>query len=206
MGGKSISSTTRKIDIVYAANDLCRDREFDNVSVGDICAAADISTSTFYRLFNGKSDIPAWYLRFATNSSIEQMGTLFTCEQAFQVMLELMQRCRFLYDSVKDTAEMNLVDRNENRRLCQCILRNLRDYHGVEIDEELELEIRWVTAAGVALSGEWLHGCLEGTPEELARIFSDCYPARLRSLLDAAPTRKPETSPNISVILALISA
>lgn len=205
MEGESISLIARKLDVVYAANELCRKRRFDAIAVSDICDAAGISPSTFYRLFNGKHDVPAWYLRFATNSSIDHMGAYFSCEQAFCVMLGLMERCRFLYSNVKDTPEMDMIDRAENERISQRILENLCDYHDIEPDEELKYELSWVTVAGVALSGEWLHGRFEEAPDKLARIFAECYPQRLRALLDAPPAKDIETPANIGVVLALIS-
>lgn len=206
MEDESISLIAKKLDVVHAANELCRKRKFDAISVSDICDAAGISTSTFYRLFNGKHDVPAWYLRFATNSSIEQIGACFKCEQAFCVMLGLMERCRHLYGNVKDTPEMNMVDRTEIERISQCVLQNLREYHDIEPDEELKYELSWVTVAGVALSGEWLHGNFKEEPNKLARIFADCYPQRLRTLLDAPPANTPETPASIGVVLALTSS
>lgn len=206
MEGESVSLIAKKLDVVHAANGLCRQRKFDVIAVGDICKAAGISTSTFYRLFNGKHDIPAWYVRFATRSSIDQIGACFTCEQAFSVMLELMGRCRFLYDNVKNTSEMDMVDRTENERINQRILQNLRDYHDIEPDKELKYELFWATVAGVALSGEWLHGRIVETPDTLAHIFADCYPKRLRDALDAPPVKEPKVPASIGIVLALVSS
>lgn len=203
---ESISQIAKKLDVVNAANELCRIRKFDSIPVGDICDAAGISTSTFYRLFKGKHDVPAWYLRFSTSFSIEQIGACFTCEQAFRVMLGLMGRCRFLYGNVKDTPEMDMVDRAENKRIAQRIIQNLRDYHGIEPDDELRCALDWVTVAGVALSGEWLHGQLEGTSDKLAHLFAQCYPERLRNLLDATPAVAPEAPDGIGIVLALTSS
>lgn len=203
MEGESISLIAKKLDIVCSANELCRERKFEAISVGEICDAAGISTSTFYRLFNGKHDMPAWYLRFAAHSSIEQIGACFTCEQGFCVMLGLMQRCQFLYGNVKDTPEMDLVDHTEIERISQCTQQNLREYHDIEPDKELTYEIFWVTVAGVSLSGEWLHGRFKEDPDALACIFAACYPQRLRALLDAPPVKDPETPASIGIVLAL---
>ena len=54
------NTAVKKQLIAVAANKLARENEFDSITVDMICQCAQISRSSFYRLFQDKYDILMW--------------------------------------------------------------------------------------------------------------------------------------------------
>ena len=72
--------------IADAAVGLFRDRGYDTVSVGDICAAAGVARSSFYRAFSCKNDILRRIFEHTDANSIVSVEELLAAENDFDRM------------------------------------------------------------------------------------------------------------------------
>lgn len=72
--------------IADAAVGLFRDRGYETVSVGDICAAAGVARSSFYRAFSCKNDILRRLFEHTDANSIVSVEELLAAENDFDRM------------------------------------------------------------------------------------------------------------------------
>ena len=72
--------------IADAAVVLFRDRGYETVSVGDICAAAGVARSSFYRAFSCKNDILRRIFEHTDANSIVSVEELLAAENDFDRM------------------------------------------------------------------------------------------------------------------------
>ena len=72
--------------IADAAVGLFRDRGYETVSVGDICAAAGVARSSFYRAFSCKNDIIRRIFEHTDANSIVSIEELLAAENDFDRM------------------------------------------------------------------------------------------------------------------------
>ena len=72
--------------IADAAVGLFRDRGYETVSVGDICAAAGVARSSFYRAFSCKNDIIRRIFEHTDANSIVSVEELLAAENDFDRM------------------------------------------------------------------------------------------------------------------------
>ena len=72
--------------VADAAVGLFRDRGYETVSVGDICAAAGVARSSFYRAFSCKNDILRRIFEHTDANSIVSVEELLAAENDFDRM------------------------------------------------------------------------------------------------------------------------
>ena len=78
--------------IADAAVGLFRDRGYETVSVGDICAAAGVARSSFYRAFSCKNDIIRRIFEHTDANSIVSVEELLAAENDFDRMWIISDR------------------------------------------------------------------------------------------------------------------
>ena len=78
--------------IADAAVGLFRDRGYETVSVGDICAAAGVARSSFYRAFSCKNDIIRRIFEHTDANSIVSVEELLAAENDFDRMWTIGDR------------------------------------------------------------------------------------------------------------------
>lgn len=184
MQGETFSIISRRFFIATTANELCKKTSLDDITIDDICEAAGVSRSSFYRAFHSKYDIAPWCLRFPLEEGVGKMGRSLTCQEGIATTLEIFALFKDLFNAAKSTSEMKVCDDAERQHVTALIRETLEACHGADVDEELAFQIEWVTAAGLDVSENWIRGTIDKPSDELAKLFASCYPLRLRKLLD----------------------
>lgn len=95
---KEYAGTVKKI--VDTAIELFKREGYENVSVNEICKAADVSRSSFYNIFSGKNDIIVYMFSFLEWDMENIMSSFLTADNDFE-------RMWMLCDSVLSIAENN---------------------------------------------------------------------------------------------------
>ena len=104
MHSETFSIVSRRFFIAAATNELCKKISLEDLSVDDICEAAGVSRSGFYRAFHSKYDIAPWCLRFPLDEGVGQMGRTLTCQEGIAVTLEIFSLFKDLFNAAKDTS------------------------------------------------------------------------------------------------------
>lgn len=195
------SIISKRFFIATTANELCKRTSLDDIAVDELCETAGVSRSSFYRAFHSKYDIAPWCLRFPLEEGVGKMGRTLTCQEGIAITLEIFGLFKDLFNAAKKTLEMKVCDEAERNHVVALIRATLEECHGVDIDEGLGFQIEWVTAAGLAISEDWICGASEKSSAELAELFANSYPARLRKLLDSPVDRSDDGEFDLSKLV-----
>lgn len=74
--------------ILRTVYELVEEIPFDKLSISLICDRVGISRPTFYRYFSDRNEVCNWFIRTTLNSSLTQLGILFSWHEA------LLRFCR----------------------------------------------------------------------------------------------------------------
>lgn len=184
MRKESLVLASKRLLIATAVNSLCEGRDLDDVPIEEICRAADISRSGFYRTFGSKYDIATWCQTFPLTEGIGKMGHTHTCHEGLNFSFEGLSLFKTLISASKGSPEMSVCD-DESRQLVADMLKDtLQRHHRVDVDDILSFQVDWVVAAGMVMAQDWMAGKLDKTPSEMADLIEESYPPRLRNLLN----------------------
>ena len=161
-------------------HELAAAKDIDKISIRDIVDNSGYSMATFYRHFKDKYDLIMWdYARKASRISEEMKrdGTILS-----HVMEDGARRFHegkaylgnlLLHTSGRESFVQYMTEVNY-RVFLQQILKDS------EPDKTTALLSRTYCLGAVALTCEWLTGRLDLTVEELAALYEDALPQRLR--------------------------
>lgn len=74
-----------------ALTEIARDRDVEEISVGDITERAGVNRSTFYQHYGDKSDLLADVLDVITADLVSQVSADLEPAQAYQVLVRYLQ-------------------------------------------------------------------------------------------------------------------
>lgn len=177
-------NSTKKLIVAMAANKIAREKEFDGISVDTICQRAQISRSSFYRLFRDKYEILLWCEDLPFQKGIAQMGRTLTCAEGVAVMLEAFGMFGDLFLSTRNSSERAARETDGGRKAAALVFETLREYQQVEIDEELDFQVRWMVRGLLDVAVAHSKQEIKGSCTELAQFVRSCVPERLRAILD----------------------
>lgn len=181
--------SAKKVIVAMAANEIAREREFDGISVDMICKRAQVSRSSFYRLFRDKYEILLWCEDIPFQRGIAQMGRTLTCVEGITVVFEAFDMFRDLFLSTRNSSERIAREDAGRERAVVLVLETLREYHRIEVDEDLDFQVRWMARGLLDLSVIRSKQESRNAPAELALLVHPCVPERLRAILDRPVNR-----------------
>jgi AcrR family transcriptional regulator len=152
---------------------LLQDRELGQLSVTEICKAADLNRATFYANY-----LDIYDLADAVQKRLEEgvyeiysgEGAVGTSEQGFQKLFEHIRDNQLFY---KTYFKLGLDGRYE---LTEHDLKSTAEYYlGERIEQHLEYHLEFFRNGLNAIIKLWLkNGCRE-TPEEMAEVIKAEY-------------------------------
>lgn len=80
-----------KCKIVRIALDLIKKNGFDNVTLNDICSAAEISKHTFYYYFSSKEDILLRFYELPNDLTSSRLTSILSAENNFEQLWQLIE-------------------------------------------------------------------------------------------------------------------
>lgn len=181
MGANEVS---RKIVVALAAEELCKEKKLRAVTVPEICARAGLSKTSFYRLFQDKYDIALWILSIPMLKGVGECGRSLTCEQGVAITLQGQALFRTLYLQSVDAGEVIAPDERARVDSTAMLRETIIDFHHLEIDEELEFMIEWLSIAAREIVKLWLKDDRGKDAATVAHWIAGCCPSRLREILD----------------------
>lgn len=196
------SIAVKKQLVAVAANDLAREHEFDGITVDMICEQAQISRSSFYRLFRDKYDILLWCEQIPFSRGISQMGRSLTCLEGVTLALECFRLFQPLFYSTRHSTERASREDAGREQAAQLLRETVEEHHGAAVDEELGFQIAWFANGLLEQTVLWNRGRRHEPLEKIAAHICSCCPARLKEILDKplAP-KNPEDSSLQSIVI-----
>lgn len=178
------SIAVKKQLVAVATNDLARENEFDDITVDMICERAQLSRSSFYRLFQDKYDILLWCEMIPFSRGISQMGRSLSCLEGVTLTFECFHLFESLFYSTRHSSERASREDAGKAEAARLLRETVGEYHGLEIDDELDFQIVWFVNGLLEQTVIWSKGGLPESIEDIAAHIDSCCPARLKAILD----------------------
>lgn len=183
-----------RLRIVSVMDCLCEQTPFNKLTVTDICQQAQISRTSFYRLFQDKCDAANWYVNTVSRIGHVQCGRTLSWHDASITTLSGLALMRNLLMSTKTYTGFDSSENTGTRLRIASLTETVRTWHHVEPDFELSFQIAFFARAEIPLVRDWYQNVNHVSVEEMARAVEGCVPQRLHDLL-ALPDDPTRTHP-----------
>ncbi len=171
--------------VFEAAEELLADRSFSDLSVTDICAAADISRQTFYRYFKDKYDILQWHFVTGVGQYLFEVGRTLNWHDATLLSIrEIMDHKVIYMAAYQQSRGYQSISAFGHRAVRDNLVETLVTYKGVEISDSLDFQIRFFAEATLNVFTNWGKKGMNIPAEPFATYLCECVPHGLFKLLN----------------------
>lgn len=169
-----------KREILRAFNELMTQRPIDKISVDDICEAADISRSTFYRQFRDKYDV----LTYNFQKTLDQYFAPGVCTTLEDVFEKVLADTQAIFSTFKDSFGRQGPD-SLNSFIYSYCLSALENYISAKrpATEQERLQINTLCLGLSYLGNDWTSGKYDLSPKEAASALYELVPESLKGPL-----------------------
>lgn len=169
--------------VFRALVELMAERDFDNITVGDILERSGVSRTTFYRCFEDKYDVVNWSFKRFKNIRIQNKDQFYSFESSLLVMNGYLREHKDYFaralryrgqNSLRDYMYETNVEYME-----QC----WRERYGAVDGFGQEATIRFAAAGMSKIIEEWILGGCAEPDEEVGAAIVALVPDMLREVL-----------------------
>ena len=155
--------------------DLCRKKEYKDITVKDIREQSGISRTGFYNHFRDKNDLAQWiyYYRIQTSFQVEQMNIM---DRYYEALVDYYRRIKkyhfFLKSVLKETGQNCLRNYMYEHPFEWEFRYHIRWYEKNAGEKPLMEELRFFTEyhsfGAVSMTMKWIENNMPISPEEMA--------------------------------------
>lgn len=190
--------------IITALDYLARDAPINQITVGAICEKAQISRTSFYRLFNDKYDAANWFMCCALEAGNMLTGRNYSWYDGNVVTLSGCLIMRDLMISAWSSPGYHAMRETGIRRRKQDISESVVNWKHVQLTDKLLFEIDSFAYLESYMVRTWIREKTLRPVEEMALYIESCVPRELYSLLNEPVDPKPgEILTTSSMIMAI---
>ena len=184
----TVAMVAKRLAVAIAVDDLVSEKPFESLRIEDICEAAGVSRSAFYRLFADKYEIPLWCQGLAFDAGLGEIGRSLTCADGHRATLSgLLLFRNLMYSASIESGPYSFRTKLINKHAAS-MRETLTEVQHVALTPRLEfLIVSTADAQGRAVF-RWLDGGANPDVETFAQWQTDLTPEDLRSLLDTPAT------------------
>ena len=184
---------------VMAADKACRNLPYDEVSVELICSLAGLSKSSFYRLFNSKSDVVDWWQKVSLESSFGQIGRTMNWRNGILASYDAWQMAPALNQASKTSGGMS---RSTSTTMKELLLETLVEVKRIQPDDQLLFQLDFLAGSTVMNANSRWSWETSGLPvETLTDLLVSCIPHDLFEALDTPENPQPAETLRLSEII-----
>ncbi len=172
-----------KRDILYAFNTLLEKKDFEKITVDEICHVAEVSRTTFYRYFRDKYDVMTYnfqklfdqYLSTAYADSMQEFLT-----NMYRATQENLHQLRRAFEVLGRNSMNDVIYSYCVNALIEWISKQ----SGGELSKKQRIQCD-ILAYGISYIGDnWINGRYELTPEEAAEATIELMTPEMKNSLD----------------------
>ena len=183
-----MSAHSTKLAIVSSLDMLMAQKPFEQISVSDVCEAAQVARSTFYRHFSGMADIVFWMWDQANVNGIYQEGRTLSCHDAHLYTFEELRKNRRFFMVALETVDcVSLVQ--YGGRVMQRYLEDVyRAKTGRGFTEREALLVEFFSTGAKHMTRHWAKRGMAEEPAVMADVFEASMPAFMLPYLEPDPS------------------
>ncbi len=146
-----------KVKVFNALKTLAKEKEFDKISVREICDTAGIAKSTFYSNFHDKYSIIHWHYDMVMEAGVNKIGRTLSWEEGHLITSFGFAAEMQLYNLARKSTDQNGLLPYGIRRREAVLIDTLTNYRKVELIDKLRFQITAVAAAEQAVVVRYLN-------------------------------------------------
>lgn len=194
-----------RFGIIAALDYLARNAPIDQISVSTICEQAQISRTSFYRLFSDKYDAANWCMCCALEVGNKQTGRNYTWRDGNIVTLSGCLIMRDLMVGAWSSPGRHAMKETGIRHRRQDLIDSVVDWKYADLTDQLLFEIDSFAYLESYMVRTWIASKELRSVEEMAAYIEDCVPRHLHDLLSEPVDPKPgEALTTSSMIMAIM--
>lgn len=156
---------------------LLRFQSFENISVKDVCAEANINRSSFYAHYTDINDL---LIRTEQDLSrdienILKIDNRFFDLDAFEKLFEFVRENKLFYRAYLRFGKESFIERDMYKKFKMPMQNLAHDKQFFYNDVELDYQLRFFGGGLKALFARWLEKDCKETPLQMARILHGQY-------------------------------
>lgn len=173
-----------KRGIFRALSELMDEKDFGNISVGDILERSGVSRTTFYRHFADKYDVINWSYKRFKNIRIQDRDLYYSFETSLRVQLQyLADHQHYFALALRYTGQNSLRDfmfEANEEYMIQC----WHEAHGTDRPDYAIYSMMQFAAAGMSkIIEQWIVAGCQQEPEEVVKVMVSLMPEPLAGVL-----------------------
>ena len=166
--------------IAESLKKLTEGKEFEKISVGEICENCGITRKSFYYHFRDKYDLVNWFFQKLCDRSFMQMGVSLTITEALNRKFEFLRGEKdFFAAAFSCRSQNNLMDYDYH-----CIYQFYSDFikKGGEADftPEIRFLLEMYCHGSIIMTAQWAVSGMTTPPDKMAAFLVEALPPKLR--------------------------
>ncbi len=178
-----------KMGIVAKMTELLADAPFDEITVSQICDAAHISRSTFYRHFESKDAVPLWHVDHIFRIGSFEIGRTLNWFEGHYITLTGIARFSLFYRRLELPNGCPPLRQHSTKTHVSNLRETLVTYRGIPMTDRLEFQVETFCKTRTNITKEWIYQGLTPEPSIFAEYTNSIVPPELFALLDIPSSR-----------------
>lgn len=160
------------------------DRDFECITVGEICRRCGISRQTFYRHFDAKDDILVWHAILCERLYLDEIGRSLSWREGYYHHFRLLSEERQFYQvALQFTVHLAPNENPMPRHRREIVLETLRDYRHIELTDSLAFAVDAFVEIESHLANKWFRSGMLLEPAIFAERMESVVPPELHAAL-----------------------
>ena len=168
--------------IFRALKTLVGEKDFDRISVREICDMAGISKSTFYGNFQDKYAIVNWHYDMVMEAGVTQIGRTLSWEQGHLITSFGFAEEMPIYRKARKSSDQNGLLPYGIRAREAVLIETLVEYRKVELTDRLRFQVTALASAEQAVVGRYLNS---SSPVDVCAYVDNLISVVPKELFDA---------------------
>lgn len=173
-----------KMKIVDIMTELMKKTPIDDLSVDRICAAANISRTTFYRYFKDKYGVGQWHVQYCSSLGTAKIGRTLTWREGYYITEAAIAEHFEFYIYATRSNNYNGIDSFAPRMRRELLAETITQYKNRPLTEKLKFEIDATIRMETYLLPHWHYGDYDISLETACDWMASLVPHELFELLN----------------------
>lgn len=184
----AVARFTTELAVVATLDMLMQQKAFSDVTVTDVCEAAKVLRSTFYRHFRDLPDVVFWLWDHTNRDGIYQAGKTLSCHDAHLRTFEGLRRNRSFFAAALHEVDYASLTQYGGRVMDRYLRDVYRAKTGHEPSLHEDLRIEFYSSGAKHMTRHWATRGMQEEPEDMARAFTASMPDFMLPYLEPDPT------------------
>lgn len=168
-----------------ALYNLVQEKDFDSITISDICKRSGVSRATFYRYFHDKYELMSYhYESFVKSNFLDVESNLAWKEKLYQYANFYMQHKEYFTNILNYDGQNSFDEFLYSYSLAHFTRLAKKKYNCTTLSKEVVFAIKMYCYGNSMIVRDWLNGELDLTIDEFCTYRYETMPQIMKDFLD----------------------